>query len=515
MRIKSRLFVDQYKQKYLDQLEQTDHLDAQFEVLRKALVHVSLIADGQDAKLDDYLGQLRKHLRSNQHEVELVEQQVIMAEKRMSELDHDKDSLSEHIGKLLHEDLDALLNVALNEAHVTSLKELKVQMPDKFHYLIEMAPWLDRFLQIKQQIDIGSTFESTADQSSESFAWDELFEHLFHVLDVMEVDEKNQKVTADIREELISGCDRPVVMRHVANICDVILTSHHALEEDFELYLQSLDAQLSKLHSQIQSSQNMHEDSFEAHDVFYNNLHKKMKEINHDVQGSEDPKQLKAIIQQKMQNLQTQIMQFSDSYKVDQNNQGEHYQLLVSQMTKLEGDNQKMREQLQIHIQKSQSDPLTKLPNRGKFDEVYLQEFKRYERYQTDCCIAVLDIDLFKKINDSYGHLVGDKVLVLIANQIKQNIRESDFVARYGGEEFVIILPHTELEPAIKAMKALCNKIANTPFNFKSKPVNITVSIGVCAFSQSIDQTQAFNQADQAMYQAKASGRNQVCKWSS
>ena len=505
--------MDSFKQKYLDQLDQSEQLDAQFEVLRKALVHVSLIADGQDAKLDDYLSQLRKHLRSNQHEVDLVEKQVDMAEKRMSELDHDKENLSEHIGDLLHEDLDDLLNSVMNDAHATSLKELKTQMPDKFHYMIEMAPWLDRFLQIKKQIVNGSEFESTADESKESYAWDELFEHLFHVVESMEMDDASTKLTNKIKTEMSDGCERPQVMRHVANICDVILSSHHALEEDFELYLQSLDSQLATLQSNLTDTKEVHKNTDKAHDVFYNKLHQQMNDINKDVQEQEDATQLKKMIQQKMEDLNQHVVKFSTGFKADHGKQDEHYQLMVSQMTRLETDNQKMREQLQVHIQKSQTDPLTKLPNRGKFDEVYEQEFKRYERYQTDCCIAVIDIDLFKRINDSYGHLVGDKVLVLIANQIKQNIRESDFVARFGGEEFVVILPHTDLDSSVIAMQSLCDKIGSTPFNFRANPVNITVSIGVCAFSQSKDQAMAFNQSDQAMYQAKEKGRNQVCKW--
>jgi len=505
--------VDSFKQKYLDQLDQTEQLDAQFEVLRKALVHVSLIADGLDAKLDDYLGQLRKHLRSNQHEVELVEKQVSMAEKRMSELDHDKDSLSEHIGQLLHEDLDSLLNSALNQAHVTSLQELKVQMPDEFHYLIEMAPWLSRFLQIKHQIQKGSQFEVTGDNTSESFAWDELFEHLFHVIDVMEMDEANESLTEQIKQEVTDGCERPVVMRHIANICDVILTSHHALEEDFELYLQSLDSQLAQLQSNLQKTQTSHANTTHAHDIFYTQLSDHMVELNDDAQSQEDANQLKQMIQQKVQGLQIHVESFSSEFKREQLKQSSHHTIMEAQMKKLEADNQKMRDQLQIHIQKSQTDSLTKLPNRAKFDEVFEQEFKRFDRYQVGCCIAVLDIDFFKKINDAYGHLVGDKVLVLIASQIKQNIRESDFVARYGGEEFVVLLPHTDLKSATKAMEVLCEKIAVTPFNYKADPVNITVSIGVCAFSQADDQRQAFSFADKAMYQAKEQGRNQVCAW--
>ncbi|MCJ8314283.1 MAG: GGDEF domain-containing protein [Saccharospirillaceae bacterium] len=508
--------MDSFKQKYLDQIDQIEQQDAKFEVLRKALIHVSLIAVGQDAKLDDYLGQLRKQLRSNENSVDLIDQQVELANNRMSQLDHDKENLAQYIGDLLHSNLDEILNNPLNSSNNSppkqSLLALKQQLPENFKFIIEAASWLDRFLQIKKQIKSDKK-RGLQVEVIVPIVWDELFEHLFRVVESLDMDKASTILINDIKQQVSEGCDQSCVIRHVASICDVILQSHHALEDEFELYLQSLVAQLVTLQSNLTSSKEVHANTDKAHDVFYSELNQHMDDLNKGVQEQEDAYQLKVLIQQKMEDLNQHVVKYSTGFKENQNKQEDHYQLLVSQMTRLESDNQKMREQLKVHIQKSQTDPLTQLPNRGKFDDVYEKEYKRYERYQTDCCIAVIDIDLFKRVNDSYGHLVGDKVLVLIANQIKQNIRESDFVARYGGEEFVVILPHTDLDSAGVAMNSVCEKIANTPFNFRSTPVSITVSIGLCAFSQSKNKATAFNQSDQAMYQAKEKGRNQICKW--
>ena len=133
----------------------------------------------------------------------------------------------------------------------------------------------------------------------------------------------------------------------------------------------------------------------------------------------------------------------------------------------------------------------------------------------------VADIDFFKKINDNYGHLSGDKVLQIIAKELRNRIRKTDFVARYGGEEFVLLLPETDLETAREVIEKVREMVGRLPFHFRDEHIQITMSFGLIEFKdgaqgsdpREIKQAILFERADEALYRAKANGRNRVELW--
>jgi diguanylate cyclase (GGDEF)-like protein len=157
------------------------------------------------------------------------------------------------------------------------------------------------------------------------------------------------------------------------------------------------------------------------------------------------------------------------------------------------------------------TDDLTGLYRRRHFFTVAEQEFQRASRYGNDFAIIMLDIDHFKQINDEYGHLVGDKVLRRIANDLRKIMRGVDFVSRYGGEEFVILLPQANLETAEMTAERLREYIENNPFETEQGVFTITISAGVTGYSpDTTDIESLLMQADKALYQAKLAGRNKV-----
>jgi diguanylate cyclase (GGDEF)-like protein len=127
--------------------------------------------------------------------------------------------------------------------------------------------------------------------------------------------------------------------------------------------------------------------------------------------------------------------------------------------------------------------------------------------------LLMLDIDHFKNINDSYGHLMGDHVLREVGKIISEQLRSTDFTARYGGEEFVVILPLTTEEQSQMLAERLRQAIAETRFTSEGKPFGITVSIGTAALTPGalLKRRDLVDKADKALYQAKKLGRNQVC----
>ena len=155
-------------------------------------------------------------------------------------------------------------------------------------------------------------------------------------------------------------------------------------------------------------------------------------------------------------------------------------------------------------------DQLTGALNRKGMDEAVEREVARIRRHQGKLCIAMLDIDNFKKLNDSLGHQVGDDALVHLARVTRETIRPQDTLARYGGEEFVVLLPDTPIDDAVTAMVRVQRELTKRFFLHKNDKVLITFSCGVAELTDTEAPTVAISRADAAMYLAKRAGKNRV-----
>jgi diguanylate cyclase len=181
-----------------------------------------------------------------------------------------------------------------------------------------------------------------------------------------------------------------------------------------------------------------------------------------------------------------------------------------SRMEELERETRNLQTSLADEKRMSLIDPLTRVPNRLAYEQRMVDELERWRRFGQPTCIATCDIDHFKRINDSYGHRAGDKVLQVVAECFANSVRSTDFVARYGGEEFVFILPGSTPEDAMLMMNRIREKVAEIGFHFRGTPVSVTVSSGLTSLRPEDGSDDAFDRADKAMYQAKDSGRNRV-----
>jgi diguanylate cyclase (GGDEF)-like protein len=169
----------------------------------------------------------------------------------------------------------------------------------------------------------------------------------------------------------------------------------------------------------------------------------------------------------------------------------------------------------EIHLL-SITDPLTGIYNRGHINERLPQEIRRALRYGRDLSLLLCDIDHFKRVNDTYGHLAGDAVLKQFANCLTGTIRQQvDWAGRYGGEEFIVVLPETGQAGALILAERLREAVERCVTRVEDDPVSVTTSIGVTGFSAQNNPTAVtaeilLKQADSLLYQAKQAGRNQV-----
>lgn len=158
------------------------------------------------------------------------------------------------------------------------------------------------------------------------------------------------------------------------------------------------------------------------------------------------------------------------------------------------------------------TDPLTRVLNRRALTERLGVEMDRARRFRADLSVLLIDVDYFKRINDTAGHLAGDEVLRQIANLLEEAVRRVDIVARYGGEEFVLILPETGKEGAKVFGDRVCERFAAHQFGVGDRDIRLTVSVGLATFPspQIASADDFFARADEGLYRAKANGRNQV-----
>ncbi len=153
-------------------------------------------------------------------------------------------------------------------------------------------------------------------------------------------------------------------------------------------------------------------------------------------------------------------------------------------------------------------DPLTGIANRRGLDRHLRKEIKKFKRHNTTFSLVFFDIDDFKKVNDTYGHWVGDKCISYVVERVKQNLRESDFIARFGGDEFVVCLPMTDLKSADFVATKLSNAISNTRFIYQDAQIQLAISAGAAQVEQTDATPESIiARADAALYEAKSRGR--------
>ncbi|WP_101758709.1 GGDEF domain-containing protein [Oceanicoccus sp. KOV_DT_Chl] len=231
--------------------------------------------------------------------------------------------------------------------------------------------------------------------------------------------------------------------------------------------------------------------------------------IQQSVEAATELDQLKSAVSTRLEQVVALMDKHQSGEVLREQSLSEQLDALVARVKNMEADSAQAEERIEEQRQKALRDVLTQLPNREAYNQRLEQECERWQRYDRPLTMAVCDVDHFKRVNDTYGHLAGDKVLRIIAKTLRKRLRKTDFIARFGGEEFVVLMPETEQASALKVVEGVREAIASCPFHFKEKPVTITMSFGVSTFSGEDNGEAVFARCDKALYQAKEQGRNQ------
>jgi diguanylate cyclase len=170
-----------------------------------------------------------------------------------------------------------------------------------------------------------------------------------------------------------------------------------------------------------------------------------------------------------------------------------------------------LRQRLKEQYKKALIDPLTEINNRVAYDEHIIKEYARWKRYDIPLTLLIIDVDHFKHINDTYGHKAGDMALKYIAQVLKSNLRETDFICRYGGEEFAVFISDIAHEKILDVAEKLRIAIEECNFHYQGTRVTITISCGIAFYNGDDTPETVFKRADNALYKAKENGRNRCC----
>ena len=331
---------------------------------------------------------------------------------------------------------------------------------------------------------------------------------LLGLLSGLSLPEHHQPQAEAMRSRLEKGLNWYELLPILDDFAVLMLAITDSGQHEFEAYLKQLNERLESFQNNLQAASEGHAEGRTAADELHTQLREHVDGLQHSVQDAVDLSSLKHILENRLEGLLGTIDQHQQQRDAREQEVSVHLQGLAERVAQMEQQAQGYREHLEEQRQKALVDPLTGLPNRAAWGERLAHEVAQWQAHGKPLLIAMLDLDHFKRINDGYGHLAGDKVLKIIATQLRKHLRASDFIARFGGEEFVLLIPDATLETGVQLVEKLRLAIEACPFHFKGEPVTITVSIGLSAFRPGDRSEQVLKRADAALYEAKKRGRN-------
>ncbi|MBA1431197.1 diguanylate cyclase [Pseudomonas fluorescens] len=333
---------------------------------------------------------------------------------------------------------------------------------------------------------------------------------LLGLLEELSLPERYWPQAEAMRERLAHGLNWYELLPILDDLAVLMLALTDSGQHEFEAYLKQLNERLEAFKGHLQFASDEHADSRSAARELDTQIREQVDGLQSSVQDAADLDSLKQVLESHLEGLLGTMDQHQQQRDQRECEVAARLQGLAERVANMEQEAQGYREHLEIQRQKALLDPLTGLHNRAAWSERLDHEVNAWHQQGNALSLAMLDLDHFKRINDGYGHLAGDKVLKIIANVLRKRLRPTDFIARFGGEEFVLLMPDSALSDALALGEVLRMAVEACPFHFKGEPVTVTVSMGIAQFQPGERSDLALKRADEALYRAKAAGRNQV-----
>lgn len=359
------------------------------------------------------------------------------------------------------------------------------------------------------EVEAGYVLLETTEPSYSSVA-EHIESTLLGLLSDLSLPEHHRPQAEAMRLRLEKGLNWYELLPILDDLAVLMLAVTNSGQHEFQAYLKQLNGRLESFQNNLQAATAGHAEGKSAADDLHSQLREHVDGLQHSMQGAVDLNSLKGILDGRLEGLLSTMEQHRQQRDAREHEVSALLQGLAERVVHMEEQALRYREHLEEQRQKALIDPLTGLPNRAAWGERLAQEVAQWQTHGNPLLIAMLDLDHFKRINDGYGHLAGDKVLKIIADQLSKNLRANDFIARFGGEEFVLLIANTSLVKGLALVEQLRSAIEACPFHFKGERVTITASIGLSAFKGGDRSEAVLKRADEALYRAKSKGRNGI-----
>jgi diguanylate cyclase len=319
-----------------------------------------------------------------------------------------------------------------------------------------------------------------------------------------------QGEVAELKQRIANDLNWYELGPTLSDLANLVISAVGKGQRDFERFLLVLNERLSRVQSSLIETETLDQTWRKQNNELDRVMREHVSEMSREVSMASDIEGLKHSITSRLDEIASVMDGFSSSNQQRESDKDQQLKALRERLQNMEKEASDIRRKLKEEREHALTDILTGLPNREAWDERFELEHERWKRYRKPVVLVVADVDLFKRINDTYGHLAGDKVLQILAKEMRNRIRKTDFIARLGGEEFVILLPETEMDVAVEVIEKTREMVSRLPFHFKDERVTVSLSFGVVPFVENMERDALFALADEAMYRAKQAGRNRV-----
>ena len=492
--------------------------DSEFQQLKDRallykLVHrLSRLCQGMSRELDSQLGLLRTQLDNNVA--------ISSLEQRLKQLDS---LLKSQLTYRDEHSLELLNSIGKFGEYLQKTKGLEPKLRRDLRAFMQAEEPYGSFRNQERLFKLFDFYhqalvhnnKASAEASASSPTLDEVNQQLIcdelqQIIAELEVSKDIAAQLAKIRHTLLQG----VLLDELPPLCltviKLIIEGTQRERNSSKEFLTSLNESLNIFHTSFSQTVVDSKEVSCLHQTLEQTLKEGIDKLNQEVASSKPLKELKQSISLHLSDMATYISEKEALYQRE-NQLIDQLNMMGQQLSTMKDESDTYKKRLSVQQAKLYIDALTQVHNRAALDERMEQEYKRWKRYKHSLSIIVIDIDDFKSINDTYGHMAGDKALKVIAMAMQKLLRETDFLARFGGEEFVLLMPNIDGDNIEKPLNNLRNKIKKIPFKFKHSAVSITISLGASFFKEGDGHQDAFERADNALYEAKNNGKDQVC----
>jgi len=481
--------------------------DADHSELLLCLFNLASIGEGQERKVDHEITQFKKMVKIGSSIADLKTQISAITDALVQSAASIKDKKFTELFQKMPATilLDEFLNQNLGKLTGNKLKNYRDMLTED-SLATTIIEDLIEILQTEPVVTENSETDSPSISDISN-----IISPLFRLCSQLELSEKQ---SADL-VHLIGRTshtnnieDLEVVLEDVS---ELILSSIATSSEQFESFLVKLKLRLETTSKWLLSSGVTNQALTDCSNDFSKQISSKVNDIQQSVGNTDNIKDLETNVSESLDFILKSVSDFDQQRQRLEHTAADTISSLEGELKHAQDETTFLKNTLQQQKLRVITDTLTNLPNRQAYNERLELEFARYKRYQTPLSLILGDIDFFKKINDTHGHLIGDAALKQTAGIIQNSIRATDFVARFGGEEFVIIMPQTNMAAATKAINKLRIAIQNNQITEDTIKFNLTMSFGVASFTEDDSSKSVLERADIALYRAKSKGRNRVC----